>query len=380
MLQRFATICAMLLALHGTARGDSFGSGANAFAIDFVTIGNPGNAADTTGKPNPAGAVSYTYRIGKYEISEAQVNKANAAGGLGITLSSRGADKPVTGVTWNEVVRFVNWLNTSSGYMPAYKFNAAPGQGGYAVNDNIQLWSAGDPGYNANNRYRNSLARYFLPSVHEWYKAAYFDPVSQTYYDYATGSNSAPIAVASGTTPGTAVYLQTFQAGPADVTLAGGLSPYGTMAQGGNVFEWEETDSDLVNDSDPSVQSWRGARGGRWDYESGAMDSISRSDAPANLSGSSTSFRVAALPIPPPPGDYNNNGTIDAADYVVWRNNAGPAADYAQWRSHFGQSNSAVGGSQQTAAVPEPSLLAFIAIMALGLVNRMRRGVNRNRC
>ena len=31
----------------------SFGSGANAFTMDFVTIGNPNNAADTTGNPNP---------------------------------------------------------------------------------------------------------------------------------------------------------------------------------------------------------------------------------------------------------------------------------------------------------------------------------------
>lgn len=43
----------------------SFGSGANSFQMEFVTIGNPGNAADTTGLPNPAGAVGYTYGIGK---------------------------------------------------------------------------------------------------------------------------------------------------------------------------------------------------------------------------------------------------------------------------------------------------------------------------
>ena len=34
---------------------DTFGSGANTFNIDFVHIGNPGNPADTTGSPNPAG-------------------------------------------------------------------------------------------------------------------------------------------------------------------------------------------------------------------------------------------------------------------------------------------------------------------------------------
>ena len=51
-----------------------------------------------------------------------------------------------------------------------------------------------------------------------------------------------------------------------------------------------------------------------------------------------------------PTGDYNNNGTVDAADYVLWRN-GGPlandpsagvqASDYDQWRANFGNSSSA---------------------------------------
>ena len=85
------------------------------------------------------------------------------------------------------------------------------------------------------------MARYFLPSVDEWYKAAYYDPTSGVYYDYPTGSDTAPTAVASGTAAGTAVYNQLLAQGPADITLAGGLSPYGTMGQGGNVSELEET-------------------------------------------------------------------------------------------------------------------------------------------
>jgi hypothetical protein len=44
---------------------ESFGSGDNAFSMEFVTIGNPNNAADTTGTPNPAGSVAYTYNLGK---------------------------------------------------------------------------------------------------------------------------------------------------------------------------------------------------------------------------------------------------------------------------------------------------------------------------
>jgi hypothetical protein len=46
----------------GNAGTIAFGSGGNQFSMDFVPIGSPGNAADTTGNPNPAGAVGYAYR------------------------------------------------------------------------------------------------------------------------------------------------------------------------------------------------------------------------------------------------------------------------------------------------------------------------------
>jgi hypothetical protein len=263
-IKLFAILLAALVANSFSARAwsDSFGSGANTFNIDFVSIGNPGNAADTTGSPNPAGSVAQVYRIGQFEISEQMIDKANTLGGLGIFKDTRGPDQPATNVSWNNAARFVNWLNTSTGSPPAYKFALQPGDGGYNSNANIQLWTPSDAGYNANNLYRNSLAHYFLPSLDEWYKAAYYDPTSGNYFDYPTGINSAPTPVASGTAAGTAVYVG--QPGPANITLAGGLSPYGTMGQGGNVYEWEETDFfHLVNDSSSSA---RWVRGGDWDF------------------------------------------------------------------------------------------------------------------
>ena len=83
----FAILLAALVANTFSARAwsDTFGSGANTFNIDFVTIGNPGNVADTTGNPNPAGSVAYTFRMGQFEISEQMIDKANTLGGLGIT-------------------------------------------------------------------------------------------------------------------------------------------------------------------------------------------------------------------------------------------------------------------------------------------------------
>ncbi len=279
------------------AAADLFGSGANQFDVEFVSIGNPGNVADLTGTPNPAGSVPYDYRMGQFEISEDMINKANTLGSLGITKDTRGADQPATSVSWNEAARFENWLNTSTGSLPAYKFSLQPGQGGYSASANIELWTPSDAGYNPNNLYRNSLATYFLPSVNEWYKAAYYSPSGSVYFDYPTGSDTAPTPVASGTAAGTAVYNG--QPGPADITLAGGLSLYGTMGQGGNVHEWEETDFDLVNG--PSTDA-RGVRGGDWFLNSNDLLSSGRVyDVVFPSNGySNVGFRVASTAVPEP--------------------------------------------------------------------------------
>ena len=271
------------------AHADTFGSLGNTFDIDFVTIGDPGNTDDTSGDPSQAGKVDYTYRMGQFEISEDMINKANALGNLGIIHDNLGADKPATAISWLEAAQFVNWLNRDSGSTEAYKFDG----GG-----NFQLWQSSDAGYNPNNLYRNSLARYFLPSMDEWYKAAYYDPNKTGgpgYYNYPTGSDMVPTALASGTAADTAVYDQSFATGPADIMLAGGLSPYGTMGQGGNVWEWEETSTDLLNNSSSST---RGLRGGFWNSDSSVLAASFRGfGLPTNDNGS-IGFRVASIPEP----------------------------------------------------------------------------------
>jgi sulfatase modifying factor 1 len=198
---RFVIPLILVAMLSSGTQADTFGTGTNTFNIEFVTIGNPGNPADTTGKPNPTGSVAYEYRMGKYEISRDMVTKAGTVGNLQITLfdmtayGGNGVNRPATGISLNEAARFVNWLNTSMNSPPAYNFAIQPGQAGYIANDNIQLWSPSDTGYNPNNLYRNSLAKYFLPSVDEWYKAAYYDPTNGVYYDYPTGSDTEPTPV-----------------------------------------------------------------------------------------------------------------------------------------------------------------------------------------
>jgi hypothetical protein len=104
---------------------DTFGSDANLFDIEFVGIGDLGNAPDISGDPNPdfPGSVAYGYRIGKYEVSEGMITIANIEGGFGITQSNRGPDKPATLVSWIEAIKFINWLNTSTSRQAAYKLS-----------------------------------------------------------------------------------------------------------------------------------------------------------------------------------------------------------------------------------------------------------------
>jgi len=279
-----------------SACADPFGSGSNLFEITFVRIGNPGNEADTSGSPNPAGAVPYVYRMGKFEISAEMIDMANAASAetanpLDITQSTLQPNNPAGSVSWLEAARFVNWLNTSTGHRSAYKFDA---------DGNFQVWQPGDAGYDPTNVYRNKLTRYFLPSTDEWYKAAYYDPISEVYYDYPTGSDSPPTPVESGTAPGTAVYSLPFAIGHAEITMAGGLSPYGTMAQGGNMWEMEESDRDLINDS--SSPARRGRRGGDWTDTTNDNSVFMRSNFRPSIDVTSefgnVGFRVASVPEP----------------------------------------------------------------------------------
>lgn len=57
-------------------------------------------------------------------------------------------------------------------------------------------------------------------------------------------------------------------------------------------------------------------------------------------------------------GDFNNDGKVDAADYVVWRKTLGDPANYSIWRANFGSVNPG-SGSQELGAVPEPHALSL---------------------
>ena len=269
-----------------SAQADIFGTSGNEFTIGFVSVGNTGNAADTT----TYGAVPYEYRASTHEISQNDITKATASGMANVTAGAWTGNQPAANISWYEAAAFVNFLNTNSGKTAAYDLTFSNGSWSMALWSSEQAWTEG-----GTNLYRNKDAFYFLPSANEWYKAAYYNPAGSNYFLYPTASSSVPTAVASGTSAGTAVYEQDFAQGPAEVTLAGGLSPYGTMGQGGNVWEWNESASNGTNSTSSENRAIRGAY---WAESSRFFRSSARQSINPAGDNSNIGFRVASVPEP----------------------------------------------------------------------------------
>ena len=114
--------------------------------------------------------------------------------------------------------------------------------------------------------------------------------------------------MSGGTNAGTVVYNQS---SPADITNAGGLSAYGTMAQGGNVYEWMETAADGVNNVATENRDYRG---GRWtDGSTSDQNSSKRLESdPSNDNVTLTGFRVASADLTAL--DSDGDGLSDAVE------------------------------------------------------------------
>jgi FG-GAP repeat len=82
-------------------------------------------------------------------------------------------------------------------------------------------------------------------------------------------------------------------------------------------------------------------------------------------------------------GDYNHDGTVDAADYIVWRTGTSVTStqeNYDIWRSHFGQSIGS-GFTSSNGNVPEPRTSFLTLLIAVMLASSTRRRqVAKNSC
>jgi hypothetical protein len=111
-------------------------------------------------------------------------------------------------------------------------------------------------------------------------------------------------------------------------------------------------------------------------------------DGPGGQPGTAygRTFMLKLPEAPDLPGDYNDDGAVDAADYVVWRKNDGTNAtlpndetpgsvgsiDYQVWAANFGTSGGG-GATGGASLVPEPTTLVTILIAAVGILVRRTR-------
>ena len=277
--------------------------------FDWATIGNPGNLADNDG--NGYGSVDYVYRISKHEVTNQQyavfLNSVAAtdAHGLfdgqmenttvgGIVRSGTSGsyfysvkpavgsytydDKPVVWVDYFDAMRFANWTHNGQ---PIGSQNPA------TTEDGTYELSLG------RNAVRKAGAQFWLPSEDEWYKAAYYDPGTHAYYDYATGSDILPdnhdVIADSGNSAnyyndGWSTGNQAFP-----LTTVGGYSlsasPYGTHDQAGSVWEWTDSQLGLT----------RIIKGGSWNDNQESLNASRRQSYNVNFDNEHVGFRVASV-------------------------------------------------------------------------------------
>ncbi len=275
-------------------------------------MGNPGNSPDS-GTGNLYGSVDHAYDIGKYEVTAAQyteflnlkaqadpyglyntymtdlyyygcnIQRSGVSGSYSYSVAADWANRPVNHVSFWDAARFTNWLHNGQG----------------AGDTETGAYTLTPAGISANTVTKNAGAQWWIPSENEWYKAAYHknDGATGNYFDYPTGSDTAPgrsMADVSGNNAN--YYGATY---PIDsgkyTTLVGEFqnsdSPYGTFDQGGNVWEWNDT---II------AGSSRRLRGGTFAYYSSYLDSSHPVDVGPSGEGGGMGFRVAGAIVPEP--------------------------------------------------------------------------------
>jgi formylglycine-generating enzyme required for sulfatase activity len=257
-----------VMAVANTASADII----RGISMDFVTIGNAENAADITG----FGAVSSNYRIGKYEVTNAQWNAFTTAvgaptgndGGYGAPAHFTGAQQPTNNVSWYEATQFCNYLTSGNKYLGAYQFDIS---GNFLSIDRASSIST----------YGTT---YVIPTEDEWYKAAYYKPDGSGYSLYANGTSTAPVAGVNSNYNSGAI-------GGAPWNITNGTPEQnGTFDMMGNVWEWNET---------ISYGSDRGIRGGEFgSYDYSLRSSLRYDNYAPNYEYNGLGFRIASVPEP----------------------------------------------------------------------------------
>jgi formylglycine-generating enzyme required for sulfatase activity len=286
-------ILGLVVAVPGVAQAE--------VTFEWVTVGDPGNAADDTGH----GAVDDIYVISKYEVTNAQyaeflnavaatdpheLYSTHMGSGLGGITRGGSSDsytyeamasreqRPVNHVSFYDALRFTNWLY--NGQPAGAQDPTTTEDGAYTIIAENYL--------SGPLIFRNPGATTFLPSEDEWYKAAYYDAPSASYLDYPAGSDASTSCAVPGAAENTANCNQVV----GDLTdvgsYTGSVGPNGTFDQGGNVWEWNEA---IITES-------RGLRGGSLTSGSFRLGALFWDDSYPEWEAEHVGFRVASIPEP----------------------------------------------------------------------------------
>ncbi len=287
-------------------------------SIDYVSVGNAGNAADST---TSYGAVAYDYKIARNETTLSQyaeflnaaaktdsyglynanmassinlgslITQSGSSGSYVYSVASGRDNLPVAYVSWFDAARFTNWLQ--NGQQTGVGAALTAETGAYTLN-----------GATSGIITKNVGATVWIPSEDEWYKAAFYDPNKggagvggywlQATQSVALAGNTAGVADSANYYDGDYAVSGTpaYPAGNALTNVgaygANSQSAYGTNDQAGNLYEWNDT----VSGPD------RGQRGGSWFSGASDLASSTRSDILPSVEDYAAGFRVASVPEP----------------------------------------------------------------------------------
>jgi hypothetical protein len=129
----------------------------------------------------------------------------------------------------------------------------------------------------------------------------------------------------------------------------------------------------------PTNSAWQN-QSGQWQNSTGATVHLGRiTDGSNYLEVTLTGFSTQMFLTEVLPGDFNDSGVVDAADYVVWRKapgNLGPfLTNFDVWRSNFGDQLGLGSGGSAASTVPESSSLLTVGLAVTGLLGSIQRRV-----